>query len=65
MLRAICLSFDTILTNLSLKKDKIIKFLNCLNYSGTPLACFHDQNKSGFFWRAGFFPTNQSYLNSF
>jgi len=28
------------------------------------LACLHDQNKSGFFWRAGFYPANQSNLKS-
>jgi len=29
------------------------------------IACLHDQSKSGFFWRAGFFPDNQSFLNTF
>jgi len=29
------------------------------------IACLHDQNKSGFFWRAGFFPANQNNLKSF
>jgi len=28
------------------------------------MACLHDQNKSGF-WRAGFYPANQSNLKSF
>jgi len=28
-------------------------------------ACLHDQNKSGFFWRAGFYSANQSNLKSF
>jgi len=30
------------------------------------LACLHDQNKSGFFWRApGFFSVNQGFLKTF
>jgi len=33
--------------------------------SSSLTACLHDQNKSGLFWRAGFFPANQSLLNTF
>jgi len=29
------------------------------------LACLHDQNKSGFFWKAGFFPTNQGFFKTY
>jgi len=29
------------------------------------IAYLHDQNKSGFFWRAGFFPAYQSFLKTF
>jgi len=29
------------------------------------LAGLHDQTKSGFFWRAGFFPANQGCLKTF
>jgi len=28
------------------------------------LACLHDQNRNGLFWRAGFYPANQSNLKS-
>jgi len=31
---------------------------------GIPLACLHDQNKSGFL-RDGFFPANQGFLKTF
>jgi len=30
----------------------------------TLIAGLHDQNKNGFFWRAGFYPANQSNLKS-
>jgi len=29
------------------------------------IACLHDQNKSGFFWKAGLFLANQSFLITF
>jgi len=29
------------------------------------ITCLHDQNKSGFFRRAGFFPANQGFLKTF
>jgi len=32
---------------------------------GLHIACLHDQNKSGFFWRAGLFPANQGFLKTF
>jgi len=29
------------------------------------IACIHDQSKSGFFGRAGFFPANQGFLKTY
>jgi len=34
-------------------------------FFGLHIACLHDQNKSGFFGRASFFPANQSNLKTF
>jgi len=31
----------------------------------TVITCLHDQNKSGFFWRAGFYSANQNNLKCF
>jgi len=30
--------------------------------AGLHVACLHDQNKSGFFWRAGFFSANERFF---
>jgi len=44
----------------------MIQYFHMINIvSKIELACLHDQNKSGFFWRAGFYPANQSNLKSF
>jgi len=40
-------------------------FLNLLRAKSVLLACLYDQNKCGFFWRAGFYSANQNYLKSF
>jgi len=40
----------------------IQSFWSCCFWSGTHLACLHDQNKSG--GSAGFYPANQSNLKS-
>jgi len=40
-------------------------FLPQTHFIGFYLACLHDQNKCGFFWRAGFYLANQSNLKGF
>jgi len=43
----------------------MLSFAKIISWGTWFVACLHDQNKSGFFWKASFYPANQSNLKSF